>query len=188
MGLYPPDFDDCNVGLWYPDWGGKNEGCNSDGKEPYYMIVHKDYYLYHTREECCRQFYEWDYYTCSETLPVLSYGTFYPDWSDYSDLTCRNDDKMPAYMLNNQNWYFSYSLEECCERHFYWDRRKCLGSSAVGSQKWYVKYSAETCVQDCVGPSPCGGLAEEWDELHNNKGECCDKKLWWNSRCRRNSG
>jgi hypothetical protein len=38
MGRYPPDHDDCNVMLFYPDWAGSNEGCIDDGKEPYYML------------------------------------------------------------------------------------------------------------------------------------------------------
>ncbi len=32
MGRYPPDHDDCNVMLYYPDWDGANEGCTDDGK------------------------------------------------------------------------------------------------------------------------------------------------------------
>ena len=187
MGLYPPDNDDCNVALWYPDWAGKNEGCKSDGNEPYYMLVHKEYYLSQTKEECCKQYYGWDYYTCTGTLPKLTNGGYYPDWSDYRDPTCRNDDEMPAYMLNNQVWYFSQSLEQCCERHFPWDMNKCMGTLATGTAKWYVNYSAGTCVQDCTGASPCGGLAETWEELFGDKKKCCDEKLWWNSNCMRSA-
>jgi len=32
MGRYPPDHDDCNTILYYPDWGGANKGCLNDGK------------------------------------------------------------------------------------------------------------------------------------------------------------
>jgi len=32
MGRYPPDHDDCNVMLFYPDWEGANILCVSDGK------------------------------------------------------------------------------------------------------------------------------------------------------------
>jgi hypothetical protein len=32
MGRYPPDSDDCNVMLFYPDWEGGNQGCTDDGK------------------------------------------------------------------------------------------------------------------------------------------------------------
>ena len=31
-GAHPPDADDCNVMLYYPDWNGANEGCVADGK------------------------------------------------------------------------------------------------------------------------------------------------------------
>ena len=33
MGRYPPDHDDCNVMLWYPDWEGSNDGCTNNGKQ-----------------------------------------------------------------------------------------------------------------------------------------------------------
>ena len=29
---YPPDADDCNVMLFYPDWSGANVDCLDDGK------------------------------------------------------------------------------------------------------------------------------------------------------------
>lgn len=32
MGRYPPDHDDCNSMLFYPDWHGANKGCLDDGK------------------------------------------------------------------------------------------------------------------------------------------------------------
>ncbi len=32
MGRYPPDQDDCNTMLFYPDWNGSNKGCLDDGK------------------------------------------------------------------------------------------------------------------------------------------------------------
>ena len=35
MGRYPPDHDDCNVMLYYPDWNGANKGCIDDGKTRY---------------------------------------------------------------------------------------------------------------------------------------------------------
>ena len=31
MGRYPPDQDDCNMMLFYPDWNGSNKGCLDDG-------------------------------------------------------------------------------------------------------------------------------------------------------------
>ena len=33
MGRYPPDHDDCNIMLFYPDWEGVNDGCVHDGKQ-----------------------------------------------------------------------------------------------------------------------------------------------------------
>ena len=186
MGRYPPDHDDCNVMLYYPDWDGANKNCVDDSQEPYYMLSNHQYFLSNTREECCKKFYEWDLYTCTGTMPDLTHGEYYPDWSGgSSNPTCLNDFKMPTYMLNNQVWYLSKTLRKCCERHFFWDINKCLGTEAVGTEKWYVKYEAMTCVQvqDCVGASPCGGIANSWDELFGSKKKCCDEKVWYDSKC-----
>ena len=152
------------------------------------MLSNNQYFLSNTREECCKKFYGWDLYTCTGTELELTNGEYYPDWSGGSSTTstCPNDSNMPNYMLNNQAWYLSTSLRKCCERHFFWDINKCLGTNAVGTETWYVKYEANTCVQDCVGVSPCGGIAEAWDEVFSSKEHCCKEKLFWVARCRSN--
>lgn len=184
MGRYPPDHDDCNVMLYYPDWNGANEGCADDGQEPYYMLSNAPYFLSNTREECCKKFYEWNYISCTGTIPETS-GDYYPDWTGASSSpsTCLSDGKMPHYMLTSQQWYLSSTLKECCERHFYWDLNNCMGTQVAGTGKWYVKYDASTCVQDCVGSSPCGGIAQSWEETFNDKNTCCEKKMWYNNKC-----
>ena len=188
MGSYPPDHDDCNVMLYYPDWEGSNKGCINDGQEPYYMLSNGKYFFSNSLEDCCEKFYEWDFYGCTGTMPDLTNGEYYPDWLGSSSSTCLNDNKMPKYMLNNQVWYLSKTLKECCETHFFWDVNKCLGTTAVGSGKWYIKWSDSTCVQDCVGASPCGGIAESWDETFSDKNTCCKNKMWWDLRgCRTRS-
>jgi hypothetical protein len=155
------------------------------------MLSNHQYFLSNTREECCKKFYEWNYYTCTGTRPKSNDGEYYPDWTGASvTSTCLNDNKAPEYMLNNQKWYFSKTLRQCCERHFHWDLNKCMGDTIVGTNKWYVNYDANTCVQDCAGASPCGGVAESWlskDELFGSKKECCDKKMWWDIKCRTRS-
>ncbi len=184
MGRYPPDHDDCNFMLFYPDWDGSNKGCIDDGQEPYYMLSNHQYFLSNSREECCKKFYEWDFYTCTGTLPVAAFGKYYPKWTTTSS-TCLNDDEIPTYMLNDQGWYLSTTLRKCCERHFFWDINECMGTSNVGSQKWYTDYGAMTCVKDCEGASPCGGIGETWDEFFDDKEECCKEKMWYDVKnCR----
>ena len=162
------------------------------GKEPYYMLSNHQYFLSNTREECCKKFYEWNYYSCTGTRPKMNDGEYYPDWTGASTTsTCLNDNKTPEYMLNNQKWYFSKTLRQCCERHFAWEINKCMCNTVVGTNKWYVNYDAKTCVQDCAGASPCGGVAESWVSaqggLFGSKKECCDKKLWYESKCKTRS-
>ena len=154
------------------------------GNQPYYMLSNPDYFFSSSIEECCDKFYEWNYFSCTGTKPELTNGEYYPDWTGSSTATCLNDDKMPTYMLNDQGWYLSTTLEKCCERHFFWGLKECLGTSDVGSNDWYVKYEDETCVQDCNGASPCGGVADSWVELYKSKEMCCEDRLPWKPRCR----
>lgn len=52
MGFYPPDHDDCNKALFYPDWSGSNEGCLGDGTSAFSMLVYFTYYIMHTTSAC----------------------------------------------------------------------------------------------------------------------------------------
>ena len=141
------------------------------------MLSNKEYFLSNTKEECCKKFYEFDYNNCAGAVPELTNGDYYPDWSG-SDNPCRNDGKIPSYMLTNQPWYLSTTRRQCCERHFFWDVRTCLGTESEDeeTETWYVDYNAETCKK---------GKAEAWDEVFEDKDECCEKKMWWDEkRCR----
>jgi len=156
---------------------------SSIGKEPYYMLGNAQYFLSNSIEECCEKFYEWNFYECSGTTPELTHGEFYPDWSGRGS-TCLADGKIPDYMISNQNWYLSTTLEKCCERHFYWSINECLGTTSVGSNDWYVSYEDVKCVKDCSGAESCGGVAEPWDKLYSTKEKCCKEKLPWAPKCR----
>ncbi len=140
------------------------------------------YFLSNSRKECCEKFYHWDYYDCSGTIPPVS-GDYYPDWSIVSSYTCLNDMKMPNYMIKNQQWYLSKTLKECCEKHFAYDVNTCLGTQNAGSGDFYADFDGGRCVQDCNGASPCGGIADSWDEKFSTKKACCDAKFWYDSKC-----
>jgi hypothetical protein len=173
--------------LYYPDWNGANEGCIDDGQEPYYMLSNAQYFLSNTREECCEKFYGWKYYECTGTKPPSS-GGYYPDWigASSSPYTCLNDGKEPLYMLNSPAWYLSSTLKECCETHFRFAFKECMGTQDVGTGNWYVKWDSNTCAQDCTigaSNSNCGGIAGSWEEFFDSKEACCDSKLSWNDNC-----
>mmetsp|Transcript_17359 Transcript_17359/g.27209 ORF Transcript_17359/g.27209 Transcript_17359/m.27209 type:complete len:182 (+) Transcript_17359:825-1370(+) len=160
----------------------------STGKEPYYMLSNANYFLSNSIEECCEKYYGWKYFACTGTKPELTNGEYYPNWSGSgsSTATCVKvkDDNMPDYMLNDQAWYLSTTLEKCCERHFHWGIKDCLGTMDAGSNEWYVSYEDKICVQDCNGASPCGGIATSWVELYSSKEKCCEDRLPWIPRCR----
>lgn len=193
LGLHPPTAGNCAQMLYYPDWQGDNDGCLDNGQEPLYMLQNKDYFLSNSLQECCEKFYSWDLYTCTGTPPVLTNGEYYPDWENGGgEDDCTKEGEIPLYMLSNQKYYLSPTLEECCEKHFNWRKNDCMGATATGSNKWYVVYgnqSEETCLQDCLttsGNQYCGGLVPEWQSeekgLYDTQAKCCEKELPWVSK------
>ena len=102
------------------------------------MLSNANYFLSNSIKECCEKFYEWNDFACTGTSPELTNGEYYPDWSGSSTSTCLNDNKIPTYMLNDQSWYLFNTLQECCERHFNWALRDCLGTAEVGTDQLYV--------------------------------------------------
>ncbi|KAL7462177.1 hypothetical protein ACHAXS_002563 [Conticribra weissflogii] len=76
-------------------------------------------------------------------------------------------------MKINKAW-ISESLEKCCSRFYSgWNYSKCMRTEAAGSNKFYVDWIKGQCVKDCVGPAPCGGLAQLWDPLYDSDITCC---------------
>ena len=43
------------------------------------------------------------------------------------DNTCVNDGNYPEYMLYDQSWYLSLTLQDCCQRFYHWKLDECLG-------------------------------------------------------------
>ncbi len=87
-------------------------------------------------------------------------------------------------MIVEPKSYIFNTREECCERHYYWNIRECLGDSTEGgTDEWYVDWDTETCIQDCVGESPCGGIANTWVELYSSKEQCCNVRLSYKKDC-----
>jgi hypothetical protein len=54
--------------------------------------------------------------------------------------------------------------------------------AAAGSSKWYMHYAVGKCAQDCIGPLPCQGLANSWDELYDSQSQCCEERMWWDKK------
>ncbi|KAK1744044.1 hypothetical protein QTG54_005641 [Skeletonema marinoi] len=89
-------------------------------------------------------------------------------------------------MAVNPTEWLSSSMSACCKNSLGDTLNQCMGILAEGTEKWYVDYLALTCVKDCEGVSPCGGVAEAWDELFKDKKKCCEVKMPWTRKCLRN--
>lgn len=75
------------------------------------------------------------------------------------------------------------TLESCCKTNYNWQLATCMGSSgSSGSTNWYMDFNANKCVKDCVGASPCGGLAESWDIKYSTQDKCCSERMWWDKK------
>ncbi|KAL7460889.1 hypothetical protein ACHAXS_001324 [Conticribra weissflogii] len=177
--------------MYYPDWTGANTGCISDGKEDEYMRLNPEgFYLFDKLEDCCLRHYSWIYNECAginnAALGPDGESLYYPDWEG-DNKSCKNDGAQPQYMSNNPSTWMYENLESCCKARYSWNLNDCIGmsgiSSTVGSNKWYPDWKKYVCVQDCVGNSPCGGLAKNWDPIYNTAESCCDNKLKWVTEC-----
>ena len=125
--------------------------------------------------------YKWKMDECMG-LEVDGTGIYYPDWTGDNE-ACLNDRNEPQYMVQNPSiWMFS-TLDECCEKYYSYNLATCTGASAsTGTTKFWIRWSDKKCVQDCVGPSPCGGIAESWDTKYNTKAECCKENMSYDRR------
>ena len=94
------------------------------------MLSNHRFFMFNTREDCCKMFYSWNYYTCTGTTPSLTNGGYYPKWTgSIASSTCVNDGNQPSFMLDDQSWYFSTTLRQCCKKHFHWKFNECIGAS-----------------------------------------------------------
>lgn len=162
---------------WYPDWAGDNKGCIMAGIEDRDSI-----FKYKTLSECCAKHYQWDWNSCMGTNGAIGpdgIALYYPDWEG-DNKSCKNDGKQPTYMSNNVNAWMYEDLESCCRASYMYNLNACLGSGEFsGSKKWFVDSEQLKCVQDCNGPSPCGGLSDGWETTYSTPEACCEKTLWW---------
>mmetsp|Transcript_20073 Transcript_20073/g.42253 ORF Transcript_20073/g.42253 Transcript_20073/m.42253 type:complete len:568 (+) Transcript_20073:272-1975(+) len=182
--------------MYYPDWAGANTGCIADGNEDEYMRLNPEgYYLFDKLVDCCSRHYSWNYNECAgidnAALGPDGEALYYPDWEG-ENKSCKNDGGQPEYMSNNPTAWMFETLEACCTARYSWNMNDCVGAAGAttvtGSNKWYPNWEDFVCVQDCVGDSPCGGLAESWDPLYDTVNTCCDTKLNWVTECVTKSG
>jgi len=168
-----------------------------------------DIWMHDTLAECCSSNYGWNYATCigtaptpTATTPTATPGLYYPDWLE-TDHVCRNDNGQPSYMTGNPSLWMHSTLAACCTTNYSWNYDVCVattssgtstsgtstsgtstaGTSTAGTNKYYMSWTANTCVQSCVGASPCGGLAANWDILYTTLKTCCEERNWWNDDC-----
>jgi hypothetical protein len=186
---YEWNYDDCvgaaatTSGLYYPDWTSGDNVCKNDGNAPDYMVKNPSYWLHSTLTPCCEANFAWNLEECTGTTETLTSGLYFPDWEG-TNTGCLNDGTQPDYMSKNPDMWMHATLAECCDENYSWDLSTCLGgAAATGTSKWFMDYDANKCVQDCVGASPCGGLAESWDLLYDSQSSCCDERNWWNADC-----
>ncbi|KAK1734553.1 hypothetical protein QTG54_014801 [Skeletonema marinoi] len=187
IGSHP---DDCTEHLYYPDWQGGSHKCVADGNEPAYMNTNSHIYFFNNLQDCCKAFYLWDYNNCAGTAANDSTNSlYYPDWEDAAHI-CKADGNQPQYMTHHPDYWMFTTLQQCCERHYWWNYDECMGDESpsidVANAKYYMVWgTTRKCVQDCdVGAGPdCGGRANFWDQLFDSRSICCDEMNWWNTKC-----
>lgn len=143
--------------------------------EDAYVVLHE------TAEACCFAEYLWmDVELCAARTTQTSFGKY---WPDKTNGKCLKDYEMPT---NEMDVQIFDSMDECCAFGVHWlSKAECYRASGMplegtdaektGSNYFYVDWINELCVKDCVGPAPCGGLAEAWDHLYERPTDCCAK-------------
>jgi hypothetical protein len=188
---YEWNYADCmgtspsSSNLYYPYWDDNENVCKNDNNAPLFMIQNP-IWLHSDLESCCSSNFQWKYADClSEGGATASApsGLYFPDWEG-ANTGCINDGTEPDYMSQNPDMWMHTTLAEFCDENYSWDLSACLGgSSPTGTLKYYMSYDEGTCVQDCIGASPCGGLAESWDYLYDTQSSCCSERAWWVVDC-----
>ncbi|KAL7533669.1 hypothetical protein ACHAXR_006666 [Thalassiosira sp. AJA248-18] len=172
---------------YYPTWKD-GSFCSNDCDHPLYMKKNPSQWLYSDLEGCCTRYYSYDLGGCMGESSASTMG-YYPDWATANSVKCLNDTNVPEHMRNNPSMWLYDDVEKCCERFFNYELGECINESTVasggnattaGSNEWYPNWGERKCAQDCIGSSPCGGLAKAWDKpLLKTKSECCSTKFFW---------
>ncbi len=141
------------------------------------MLSNYDYFLSSTLEECCKNFYNWNLFSCTGTTPTLTNGEYYPDWED-SD-TCVKGEEVPKYMFHNQKQYFSPTIQKCCEKHFHWKVNECMGTTpTLTNGEYYPDWEdSHTCVKG--GEVPRYMFHNQKDYFSPTLQKCCKKHFDW---------
>jgi len=174
------------TGLYYRGDAAGSEVCVRDcdpstGDTTCGGIVEDTYVVLHdSAKDCCSPEYGWiENDLCaarSDQLPLNSY------WPDMLNGKCIKDTEMPAEDLDVPIYN---SASECCKASIHWvSVAECVATSggnpavAQGTGQFFVDWVTEQCVQDCEGPSPCGGTVKSWEELYDTENACCEMIPW----------
>ena len=137
--------------------------------------------LHDSAEDCCAHEYSW---MSNELCAARStHSTLSKFWADKTNAKCQDDLVVPTEDLSMALYE---SIEDCCLYGLSWlSKGACFSSSGsgmdltgLGSNKYYIDYVKEQCAQDCDGPAPCGGLAQQWNILYETAEQCCDRISW----------
>jgi len=93
---------------------------------------------------------------------------YYPDWM-FNSQVCINDGAAPEYMKTIQAMNYIYKdKQECCETHFSWRVRQCMGND---SPVYYRDGPTSTCKK--------GETRDDYDVAFDTLKECCENQVYW---------
>lgn len=168
----------------------KDNGGSCGGLAPSYKT------LYESPALCCKNTLPWITTShCEAASSHITYSGTEKWYVDHHNNRCVQDCAISMNTTCGGIVHSAYvdmfdTAKRCCTERLGWmgieycevestDTATSAATSSVGSGGWYVNHQALRCVQDCVGTSPCGGLAKSWDEIFTSDRNCCSAKLWW---------
>ncbi|KAL3797982.1 hypothetical protein HJC23_013220 [Cyclotella cryptica] len=170
-----PTATSSSIHLFYPDQtkSDVSASCLNDGKQPAWMDANPTYWLFSTRDKCCKQHFSWNYNSCIGFNGTDSHS-WYPDWEG-DNKACLEDGGEPSYMTQNPEHYLFNMKQDCCKMHYSWNYVECLGEDEAGSgEKWYVDWISgdDTCKNDGKAPEYMIQQPSIW--LFDKHEDCCE--------------
>ena len=192
----PPPTESPSVsGEWYVDWDSETckQSCVPAGSGSCGGLAEAQQTLFTDARSCCSKHLPYKNTDWCEGASIggsvyEGTGKFYVD---YAMSTCVRDCETNGPLdgdgdckgIVTDSWVTLFpTIQGCCSAPLGWvSEGVCVGGLSEGTNEWYVDWFREKCVRDCIGPAPCGGLKNSWDEGYGTASAdaCCSATLHW---------
>lgn len=115
---------------------------------------------------------------CVASISRLAHHTFFATSSHFYSPYVGQE---PLYMLNNNDYFLSSTLSECCEKFYPWEIYTCTGTTpTLTNGEFYPDWEGNsgTCLND--GNIPTYMFNNQQYYLFETLEKCCNRYYSWN--------